>query len=231
MNRFFLCACLVSLSSFAIAQNSYSVVANTNRNNDKDDALYINIDEEGNISDEYAVEYDTQPVIKKTKRAEEVHVTQPMKPKKEEPKTLAAPRRVRYSGMVETGFGYEFMEGGFTWSLSTTHGAQIGNHFFIGAGVGYSLLPDYGWYDDWSHAIDFFADMRIYLAKGKCIPYFDFKGGVGAAVWSRYGTKFTGSYSAGFGLVIADYFDMRFAWTGRDELDECSLALKLGVRF
>ncbi len=237
------CAILLSSCSlFAVAQQilTYSV------GNDKpaeDESVYINIDEYGNVIEEYEVEYDISPVNKKTEeRTEEVRDVQPSKSFKETVKHLSAPRRVRYSGMVETGFGYNF-EGYYSclaWSLSTTHGAQIGNYFFIGAGVGYSLLADHSydgdyWNEDWSHAIDFFADIRIYLAKGKCIPYFDFKGGVGTALWSDYyggyDTEFTGSYSVGFGLVIADWFDMRFAWTGRDELDECSLALKLGVRF
>lgn len=235
------CAILLSsFSLFAVAQQilTYSV------GNDKpaeDESVYINIDEYGNVIEEYEVEYDISPVDKKTEeRTEEVRDVQPSKSFKETVKHLSAPRRVRYSGMVETGFGYDLAAwgNGFTWSLSTTHGAQIGNYFFIGAGVGYSLLSDesysyYGDYDyqDWSHAIDFFVDMRIYLAKGKCIPYFDFKGGVGTAVWCRRSNGFTGSYSAGFGLVIANHFDMRFAWTGRDDIEECSFALKLGVRF
>lgn len=160
-----------------------------------------------------------------------------------------------YRGYVD--FGYVFGTGTFKDSkmeLTTSHGYQINNHFFLGGGVGVNYL--FGSEKSYLSQEDIvilpvFANFRAYLLNGDISPFFDFKGGYSFVVTEmedEYGDKLSGglyvapslgvrffmpnsnvglNFSVGFNiqkLSIKDDFD-------RESFNNNGVNLKLGVEF
>ena len=70
-----------------------------------------------------------------------------------------------YKGFVETGITF----GDWTmFSLTTSHGAQLGSHFFIGGGAGFQIV-------DGVALFPIFGNFRVNFIDSKITPYFDAK--------------------------------------------------------
>ena len=99
-----------------------------------------------------------------------------------------------YKGFFD--FGYtvgvgEDGEGRVT--MSTTHGAQINPHFFMGVGLGFNYFH---LSECWNLPI--YADFRANFLKGKITPFIDFR--IGYSVGDASGLYFSPSLGCNFGF-------------------------------
>lgn len=98
-------------------------------------------------------------------------------------------RKSGYRGFVEGSYINFFCSNDYSgdgYAFSTIHGAQIGQHFFAGVGVGYfgATLEDNsydaGYYDSReteAQLVPVFANLKAYLLKKRFSPYIDLRGG------------------------------------------------------
>lgn len=119
--------------------------------------------------------------------------------------------------------------------ISTTHGYQFNEHFFIGGGIGVHY-----YYDEDFVAIPIFANMRIDLSKTKVTPFIDMRAGysiyqyTGAYIAPSVGVRFRlgtwGALNASVGYTSQSiYFDDY--WYDYETINIGGITLRVGFEF
>lgn len=99
-----------------------------------------------------------------------------------------------YKGFFD--FGYTIGVGDFGMgrvAVSSTHGAQIIPHFFVGVGAGFNYYHESG---AWN--IPLYADVRSNFLKGKITPFLDFR--IGYSVGDAQGFYMSPTIGCDFGF-------------------------------
>ena len=148
-----------------------------------------------------------------------------------------------YKGFID--FGYTVGVGSYgegRVALSTTHGAQIIPHLFVGAGVGFNYFPES---EVWNMPL--YADFRTNFLKGKITPFLDFRLGYSVGDASGFymaptiGCDFGFGKKSGFSVALgyefqkAEYYHYYYGYYYSSyyySKENCGgVVIKIGVDF
>lgn len=233
MKSFLSTMCLLAVSLFTMAQTAeLNWIADSDTSAVIGSGVYL-IDEYRVNGSDFKPKKSVRQLPGKEKKVFEPTKNEVYTPKLKTPK-LRTQKLVKYRGMLELGVGGDLRgeELPISASVSTSHGMMFGNYFFMGLGLGYSYSNE-TFYTYPGHSINYFLDLRTYMAKGNWVPYFGFKiGGLSEFETSDYeGTGIFYGFDAG--LLIAKHFSISFsAYTSSYELPApICLQAKLGWVF
>lgn len=159
-----------------------------------------------------------------------VAVTDPVP--SDEPRTRRFSRKTGYRGFLDAGYYLGLDEGnGGGFGISTTHGYQFADRFFVGVGAGFyylngeSYIYSHG-YSDYVEEnyslVPVYAALRAYVLKRRVSPYVDFRAGY--EFCDAEGKYLSGGVGVGFGRL-----DLGGEYARIADLD--SFRIRLGFSF
>lgn len=142
-----------------------------------------------------------------------------------------------YASLPVGGVQFMYRQTNFFTGISTSHGYQINDKFFIGAGLGIEHCPNID-----NYIVPVFVQGRIDLKFGKFTPFGDLRAGVNAAegvgmylspaIGYRFNWGRKSGINLGIGLSLAGYRAEHYeaSWVGPDSYEIYYIGTKHHVR-